>query len=164
MTPPPARTPDQRQHDTLHRLRHDVDAWVATADPGTGEPYMVPLSFLWDGHTLLLATAAASPTAANLQANGKARLGLGLTRDVVLIEGTVQTLRIAEISTEIGDAFAAKTGFDPRALRSPYLYFRVRPVLIQAWREVNELDGRDLMTDGRWHVEQAAPPRDESVS
>ncbi|NUW38570.1 pyridoxamine 5'-phosphate oxidase family protein [Nonomuraea rhodomycinica] len=153
MTPPPARPAHQRKHDTLHRLEHDVDAWVATADPGTGEPYMVPLSFLWDGATLLLATAAASPTAANLQANGKARLGLGTTRDVVLIEGTVETLRMADLSTQAGDAFAAKTGFDPRELASPYLYFRVRPQRVQAWREVNELDERDLMTGGRWHVE-----------
>ncbi|MBN6054892.1 pyridoxamine 5'-phosphate oxidase family protein [Nonomuraea sp. RK-328] len=150
---PPARSPHQRKHDTLHRLEHDVDAWVATADPGTGEPYMVPLSFLWDGATLLLATAAASPTAGNLRASGKARLGLGLTRDVVLIEGAVETLRSEEISTQVGDAFAVKTGFDPRELSSPYLYFRLRPERIQAWREVNELTGRDLMTDGRWHVE-----------
>ncbi|GAA2276907.1 hypothetical protein GCM10010149_20240 [Nonomuraea roseoviolacea subsp. roseoviolacea] len=152
-TPPPARSAHQRKRDTLHRLEHDVDAWVATADPGTGEPYMVPLSFLWDGATLLLATAAASPTAANLQANGRARLGLGLTRDVVLIEGTVETLRIDDVSPRVGDAFAVKTGFDPRALKSPYLYFRVRPEVVQAWREVNELEGRDLMTGGRWHVE-----------
>jgi hypothetical protein len=31
MTPPP-RTPHQRKQDTLNRLGHDVDAWVATAD------------------------------------------------------------------------------------------------------------------------------------
>jgi len=32
--------------DTLNRLERDVDAWVATADPENGTPYMVPLSFL----------------------------------------------------------------------------------------------------------------------
>jgi hypothetical protein len=50
------------------------------------------------------------------------------------------------------DLFAAKTGFDPRRLATPYLYFRVRPRRIQAWREANELDGRELMRDGEWLV------------
>ncbi|GAA3252753.1 pyridoxamine 5'-phosphate oxidase family protein [Nonomuraea helvata] len=152
MTLPAARTPEQRKVDTLHRLEHDVDAWVATAGPGSGEPYMVPLSFLWDGATLLIATAAASVTSRNLDATGKIRLGVGPTRDVILIEGTAQPLRVSEVSTETADAFAAKTGFDPRELTSPYLYFRIRPQRIQAWREVNELKDRELMSGGHWHV------------
>jgi len=45
---------------------------------------------------------------------------------------------------------AARSGFDPRALRAPYPWFRVTPRSIQAWREVDELEGRDLMRDGRW--------------
>ena len=92
---PPARTPQQRKADTLRRLEQDTDAWVATADPGSGTPYMVPLSFLWDGATVLIATPAASPTSRNLQATGKVRLGIGPTRDLVLIEGTVQAVTAA---------------------------------------------------------------------
>ena len=147
----PARTPEQRKQDTLERLAHDVDAWVATADPGSGSPYLVPLSFLWDGTTLLIATPASSPTSRNLQSTGKVRLGIGPTRDLVLIEGTVQPLA-AEISDAVGDAFAVKTGFDPRQLNTPYLYFRIHPQRIQAWREANELEGRELMRDGCWVV------------
>lgn len=79
------------------------------------------------------------------------RLGIGPTRDLVLIEGAVtEAAAAAEISDDTGDAFAAKTGFDPRELTAPYLYFRIRPRRVQAWREVNELDGRDLMRDGEW--------------
>ena len=44
---PPARTAQQRKADTLRRLSSDVDTWVATADPATGTPYLVPLSLLW---------------------------------------------------------------------------------------------------------------------
>ncbi|MEV6521105.1 pyridoxamine 5'-phosphate oxidase family protein [Longispora sp. NPDC051575] len=149
---PPARTPEQRRQDVLHRLENDVDAWMATADPETGAPYLVPLSFLWDGRTLLFSTASASPTARALLATGRVRLGLGLTRDVVLIDGTARAVPAAEIGAEVGDAFAVKTGFDPRALRSPYHYFHVTPERLQAWREVNELQGRDLMRDGEWTV------------
>lgn len=147
MTLPDPRTFEQRKQDTLRRLESDVDTWVATADPEKGAPFLVPLSFLWDGSSLLLSTPAASPTGRNLAATGLVRLGLGLTRDVVLIDGTVE---IIEITAEVGDAFAAKTGFDPREIGEPYPFFRVRPQRIQAWREVNELKGRDLMRDGRW--------------
>jgi|SRR5215475_3209373 len=149
---PPARTPQQRKADTLGRLEQDTDAWVATADPGGGTPYLVPLSFLWDGATVLIATPAASPTSRNLQATGKVRLGIGPTRDLVLIEGTVQAVTAAaDIPAATGDAFAAKTGFDPRELTG-YAYFHIRPRRLQAWREVNELAGRDLMRGGDWVI------------
>ena len=32
-----------------------------------------------------------------------------------------------------------QTGFDPRALATPYRWFRISSRRIQAWREVNEL-------------------------
>lgn len=146
----PARTAPERKQDALRRLEHDVDAWVATA--GDGGPYLVPLSYLWDGQTLLFATPAASPTIRNLRASGKARLGIGPTRDLVLIEGTAQLLENRDITREIGNAFARKTGFDPRELTTPYVYFRIAPQRLQAWREANELPGRDLMRNGEWLI------------
>jgi hypothetical protein len=146
----PARTRSQRVSDTRRRLEHDVDAWVATADPASGTPYLVPLSFLWDGAALLISTPTASPTCRNLMATGRVRLGIGPTRDLVLIEGTAEPLPASELTPELGDAFAEKTGFDPRELATPYTYVRIRPERIQAWREANELDGRDLMRDGCW--------------
>jgi Pyridoxamine 5'-phosphate oxidase len=149
---PPARAPGQRKLDALNRLGHDIDAWVATAGPGNGAPHLVPLSFLWDGTTLLIATPAASVTSRNLQATGRARLGIGPTRDLVMIEGTVDSAQAAtDIPAGTGDAFAAKTGFEPRELTG-YLYFRIRPQRIQAWREANEIEGRELMRNGHWAV------------
>jgi hypothetical protein len=149
---PSPRTRQQRTQDALDRLEHDTDAWVATADQLTGTPYLVPLSFLWDGTTLLVATPASSPTGRNLQATGKVRLGIGPTRDLVLIEGTVRALTATELTVEVGDAFAAKTGFDPRQLAGDYRYFRIHPQRLQAWREANELQDRELMRDGDWVV------------
>ncbi|MYS85611.1 pyridoxamine 5'-phosphate oxidase family protein [Embleya scabrispora] len=154
MTPPPSppRTAEQRKQDTLDRLEHDVDAWVATADAKTGTPYLVPLSFLWDGSTLLIATASASPTARNLLAGGTLRLGIGPTRDVVMIEATAEPLTTTEIPGDAADDFAATTGFDPRTLTTSYHYFRIRPNLVQAWREANEIEGREVLRDGTWLV------------
>jgi hypothetical protein len=138
------RSRAQRRRDTEHRLAHDVDLWVATASPD-GVPYLVPLSFDWDGEALWLATLANSATGRNL-ARGTVRLGLGGTRDVTMIDGEVQVL--STVPQEQGDRFAARTGFDPR--ESAYPFFRVTPRRIQAWREADELQGRELMRDGRW--------------
>ena len=147
---PAARSTAERVRDTLRRLAQDVDAWVATAHPGDGTPYLVPLSFLWDGRTLLVSTPTASPTARNLAATGRARVALGATRDVVMLEGSVVALRPEEVTGELGDTVAARTGFDPRELSAQYTYFRISPRRVQAWREENELRGRELMRDGQW--------------
>ena len=145
------RSRTQRRRDTEHRLAHDVDLWVASASPG-GAPYLVPLSFDWDGEALLLATPRDSPTGRNLAATRTARLGLGDTRDVTMLDGDVEVHEIDALSTDEGDRFAARTGFDPRALTTPYRWFRITPRRIQAWREVDELADRELMRDGRWLV------------
>jgi hypothetical protein len=147
----PPRSGEQRRQDVLSRLEHDVDAWVATAHPGDGTPYLVPLSFLWEGEALLVSTPAASPTGRNLVATGRARVALGETRDVVMIQANAVALGPGELDQETGDAFAAHTGFDPREL-SGYVYVRLMPRRVQAWREENELAGRELMRDGRWLV------------
>ncbi len=147
----PPRSREQRRRDTERRLAGDVDVWVASASPD-GTPYLVPLSFDWDGEALLLATPADSPTGRNLAATRVARLALGETRDVTIIEGDVEVLEIDALPREQGDRFAERTGFDPRTLATPYRWFRVFPRRIQAWREENELSGRTLMRDGRWLV------------
>jgi len=147
------RSRAQRRADTERRLTHDVDLWVASSS-ADGAPYLVPLSFDWDGEALLLATPADSPTGRNLAANPTVRLGLGDTRDVCMIDGDVDILEIDALARDQGDRFAARAGFDPRALTTPYRWFRIVPRRIQAWREVDELPDRELMRGGRWLVEQ----------
>ncbi|MFJ9574933.1 pyridoxamine 5'-phosphate oxidase family protein [Streptomyces sp. NPDC101191] len=146
-TPPRSRA--QRRRDTEHRLTHDVDVWVASASVD-GAPHLVPLSFDWDGEALLAATPAASPTGRNLAATRTARLALGHTRDVAMIEGDVEVLDIDALPPHLGDRFAARTGFDPRSLTTSYRWFRITPQRVQAWREENELSGRELMREGHW--------------
>jgi hypothetical protein len=147
------RTRLQRRRDTEHRLTHDIDVWVASAS-ADGAPYLVPLSFDWDGEALLVATPTDSPTGRNLAATRSVRLGLGDTRDASMIDGEVEALDIDALPQQVGDRFAARAGFDPRTLATPYRWFRISPRRIQAWREVNELPNRELMRDGRWLAEQ----------
>jgi hypothetical protein len=145
------RSRAERRRDTELRLRRDVDVWVASAS-AEAAPYLAPLSFDWDGKALLMATLIESPTGRNLAATRTVRLGLGHTRDVAMIDGEVEVLEIDALPQERGDRFAARTGFDPRKLGTPYRWFRISPRRIQAWREENELPDRELMRDGRWLV------------
>jgi hypothetical protein len=142
------RSTAQRRQDALYRLGHDIDAWVATTDTDTGAPRLTVLSFLWHDDTLLFSTTATSPTARNLAANPSVQVGIGLTRDVVLVQGTVEVL--PTVPVPLGDLFAAKAGFDPRTLSTAYPYFRLTPRTIQVWREEDELAGRWVMRDGQW--------------
>ncbi|MFJ8820923.1 pyridoxamine 5'-phosphate oxidase family protein [Streptomyces sp. NPDC102467] len=148
----PARSAKQRKQDTLARLERDADAWVATAGAEGGQPHLMPLSFLWQDGLLYVSTRATNPLARNLVATGKVQLTIGGTRDVVRIEGEAEVLPDAEVTAAFGDTFAEKAGFDPRAAGAPYPHFRIRPLLIQAWREVNEIADRDLLRDGEWLV------------
>jgi hypothetical protein len=144
----PARTRPQRKADVLARLQRDVDVWVASAD-ANGEAYLIPLSYYWDGRSLTVSTPRASRTAVNLVRAGTARVALGQTRDVVLIDGAVEALALGA-EPELEEAHARASGFDPRTLSDEYVYLRITPRAIQAWREVNELAGRWLMRDGEW--------------
>ncbi len=146
--PAPARSRAQRRIDVLAKLRTDVDLWVASADE-SGAAYLVPLSYYWDDSALTIATPRASRTAKNLVRAGWARVALGTTRDVVIIEGPVEAIPIGT-DTRLEDAHAQATGFDPRTLAEVYVYLRITPHTIQAWREANELEGRQLMRRGEW--------------
>lgn len=150
----PARSAGERKRDTLHRLRTDVDVWVATASDQGGEPYMMPLSFLWRDDSVYVSTRAANPVGRNLLANGQVQLTLGHTRDVVHIEGVAEALPEDGPDPMLREDFARRTDFDPAGLEGQnYRYFRIAPVTVRAWREVNELAGRVLMRDGKWLTE-----------
>lgn len=150
---PPSRSRKQRKLDALNRLENDVDAWIATADTEGRTPHLVPLSFLWDGASLLISTSASSQTSRNLQRTGKVRVGIGPTRDVVLIDGSVIPIAPADLPEELGNAFATKSCWDPRQESDDYLYFRIHPRQMQAWRESNEQTDRMIMRNGEWIID-----------
>ncbi|MFR9724956.1 pyridoxamine 5'-phosphate oxidase family protein [Streptomyces sp. MS19] len=146
----PARESARRKEDTLGRLGQDVDAWVSTAG-ADGLPYLTPLSFVWHGGCLLMATRVTNPTARNVRANGRAYVSLGNTRDVVLIEAEAEAVPVEALGEAEGEAFVAKLRWDVRS-DAAYTFLRFRPVTVTAWREVNELARRHLMRDGAWLV------------
>lgn len=140
-----------RKENALRRLVEDEDVWVATAD-AAGVPCLVPLFFWWDGEVIWLSTRPTNPTGANMAASGLVRMCVGTTRDVVQIEGGVAAFTVEELPQEVGDAFAAKGGWDPRTDDARYDYYRVTLDVLRAWGTVPELVGRTLMRDGKWLV------------
>ncbi|URM91434.1 pyridoxamine 5'-phosphate oxidase family protein [Streptomyces sp. MRC013] len=144
----PVRDREQRKHDVLRRFAEDHDLWAATAS-AAGAPLLVPLSFVWDDDTFLISTRRANPTARNLTPRGRVRLGLGHTRDVVLVDGMAEAVEGCDLPRASADAFAAKLGWDPRDCE-PWVYLRVTPRTVKAWREEAELPDRLLMRDGTW--------------
>jgi hypothetical protein len=148
-SPEPPRDRAQRRADTLAKLAApEADVWVATA--GDSGPYLVPLSLAWVDERVVLAVDLASRTARNITAHGGARLGLGPTRDVVMIDAVLERVVPVGDDEDLAGRYAAQADWDPRQAGGGYAYLVLRPDRIQAWRESNEIAGRTLMRDGAW--------------
>lgn len=154
---PEPRSAAQRKADTLAKLcAPAADIWVASAsitNAGVAQPYLVPLSLAWVDGRIVLALEADSRTARSLPVGTHTRLALGPTRDVVMIDATVEQIAsTADTAGEIADAYAAQSDWDPRTAGPGFIYMLLMPTRIQAWREVNELSDRTLMRNGVWLV------------
>lgn len=139
----------ERKRDTLERLAAERDVWVSTGHPERG-PHQVPLWFLWDGRAVWMCTGATSATARNVREEPRVRLALPDTSDVVLLQGEAECFPDQEVPGAAAAAFAAKFGWDPRAEEGAFLYVRVVPRTVRAWRGEPELRGRVIMRDGVW--------------
>ncbi|HET6953924.1 MAG TPA: pyridoxamine 5'-phosphate oxidase family protein [Acidimicrobiales bacterium] len=154
MSVEPPRPTAERVRHVLARLATDVDLWVATAAPD-GTPHLVPLSFLWHGERIWLATAEHSPTVGNLRAGRRdgrgapVRLALDGVRDVVAIEGLADLVASTEVDPAVADAYVPHCGWDPRG-DPQNTWVVVTPATVRSWREANELPGRVVMRDGAW--------------
>lgn len=141
----------QRKADVIEKLeaRH-ADVWVATATE-SGAAHLVPLSLAWNAGRVMLVTAPDSATARNIVRSRAARLALGGTRDVVMIDARLdEAVALGAATSEVADAFAQQADWDPRSSGGVFVLLLLRPHRIQAWREADEIDGRTLMRDGRW--------------
>lgn len=139
----------ERRRDVLRRLDAERDVWVSTAHPDHG-PHQVPLWFLWDGRAVWMCTGATSVTARNVREEPRVRLALPDTFDVVLLQGEAECFPDREVAGDTAQAFAGKFGWDPRREEGSFVYIRVVPRTVRAWRGEPELRGRVVMRDGTW--------------
>jgi len=147
------RSPKERKADALAKLTAvDANVWIASASP-TGAVHLVPVTHTWNGNQIVLATEPGSRTAANVTANPQARLALGETRDVVMIDAVLaEAIPKSEAPAALADAYAVQAGWDPRTDGSDYVYLVFGPERIQVWREAEDVTGRTVMRNGAWVV------------
>jgi len=147
----PARDAQTRKADTLAMLATPtMDVWVATASP-EGVPHLVPVSLAWNGERVIIAIPKASVTTRTLIGSGQARLAVGRTRDVVMIDAVLERSVDVTEDESLGVAYVEQADWDPRT-ETGYVFLVLRPVRLQAWREANEIQGRTLMRDGHWLI------------
>ncbi|MDE3069113.1 MAG: pyridoxamine 5'-phosphate oxidase family protein [Acidobacteriota bacterium] len=155
------RSAEQRVADTFSALERLNHLWIATASPAGGRAHLIPVSFAWTGSEIIIATGSAGATGSSLHATGRAQLAIGQTDDVILIDAEVrETVEVRAAPDAIASRYAAQSDWDPReGTDVPTEYFVLTPVRIRAWREVGEIPGRTVMSDGAWVTE---PPSREA--
>jgi hypothetical protein len=146
------RSTEQRKADVLAALENNGSAWLATAG-AAGEPRLIAVSFWWDGSHIVLATRVGNPTAHNLVASRKARLGIGSPDDVIMVDAAlIDQAPAASAKSDIRKGFISAAGWDPAEEGDDWAFFRLQPVRIEAYRGYAELEGRTVMRQSRWLV------------
>jgi Pyridoxamine 5'-phosphate oxidase len=143
------RSTAQRKSDAIDKLSKDQDVWVATADD-SGIAHLVPLSLCWHDGMVVVAVEARSRTARNASVSGRARLALGPTRDVVMIDAQASVVARQDAAPAIAGAYRERTGWEPGSDGGDWVYVLLKPARIQVWRDVDEIPGRTVMANGAW--------------
>jgi hypothetical protein len=138
-----------RKSDVLAVLEKHGELWLATASL-QGNPYVIAVSSWWDGLDLVVATREESRTGRNLKAGGEARVAAGSPADAIVIGAKVVKSHSVEELPKVAEGFAAAAGWDPRQAGTGWMFFRLRPNSIHAYRGYDELDGREVMKNGEW--------------
>jgi hypothetical protein len=144
------RSLDQRSTDVRNALARNGDVWLATAST-TGRPHLIAVSSWWDGHEIVVATVGTSRTARNLDATGVGRMAVGSCDDATMIDVNVmEAVAVDKAEPELRSGFAGAVGWNPSEEGPDWRFFRLRPSRMQAYRGYGELQGREVMRDGRW--------------
>ena len=132
----------------LAALENQRQLWLATAGIG-GRPHVIAVSAWWDGNELIVTTAGGSVTARNMAMNPQVTLAGGDPSDAIVIQAQMLDSSAVEDSAELAAGFSAAMGWDPREMGG-WMFYRLRPTRIQAFRGYDEIKGRDVMVRSRW--------------
>ena len=148
MTSTPSRDTATRKKDVLAVLEKQGHYWLATAEVG-GRPHVIGVSGLWDGTQIVVTTLGTSKTARNMAMNPLVILAAGDPSDAVVIQAQViESVPVGE-SPRMAQEWKAAMGWDPAEL-GDWVFYRLRPTRIQAFRGYEEIKGRDVMIRSRW--------------
>jgi hypothetical protein len=68
----------------------------------------------------------------------------------VIDAAVADSVKVHEADPELAGGFKSAVGWDPRDINGDWVFFRLTPARIQAYRGYDELEGRDVMLVGRW--------------
>jgi hypothetical protein len=140
-----------RKKDVLAALEAQGHYWLVTAELG-GRPHVIGVSGWWDDGQIVVATVGSSRTARNMAMNPLVKLAHGDPADAIVIEAQMIDSRAVEDSSDLAAGFAAAVGWDPREVGGGWMFFRLRPTRIQAFRGYDEIQDRDVMVRSRWVI------------
>ncbi|HEV2414342.1 MAG TPA: pyridoxamine 5'-phosphate oxidase family protein [Candidatus Dormibacteraeota bacterium] len=147
---PSGRDTEARKKDVLEALEKQGHYWLSSAEVG-GRPHVIGVSALWDGSQLVVTTLGSSRTARNMAMNPRVVLAHGDPSDAIVIQAGVIDSAAVEDSAELAGDWKKAMGWDPREMDG-WMFFRLRPTRIQAFRGYDEIEGRDVMIRSRWVV------------
>ena len=150
MTSTPSRDAATRKKDVLTALEMQGRYWLATAEIG-GRPHLIAVSGWWDGGDIVITTLGTSKTARNMAMNPAVILAGGDPQDAIVIQAQVIDSAAVEDSADLAQGFKKAMGWDPREMDG-WMFFRLRPTRIQAFRGYDEIGDRDVMVRSRWVV------------
>jgi hypothetical protein len=137
MTSTPSRDTATRKKDVLAVLEKQGHYWLTTAEVG-GRPHMI-----------VVTTVGTSKTARNMAMNPLVVLAAGDPSDAIVIQAQmIESIPVDESPRMVQD-WKAAMGWDPSEL-GDWVFYRLRPTRIQAFRGYEEIKGRDVMVRSRW--------------
>ena len=140
------RSVEERKKDVLETLEKQGHYWLSSAEVG-GRPHVIGVSGLWDGSQIVVTTLGTSRTARNMSMNPRVVLAAGDPSDAVVIQAGVIDSAAVEDSPELAADWNKALGWTPD---DGWMFFRLRPTRIQAFRGYDEIEGRDVMIRSRW--------------
>jgi len=137
-----------RKRDVLDALEKQGHYWLISADV-SGRPHVIGASAWWTGYQLVVTTKGSSVTARNLAMNPVVKVAGGDPSDAIVIDAGVIDSSAVEDAPDLAGGFKEVMGWDPREMGG-WMFFRLRPTRIQAFRGYDEIEGRDVMLKSRW--------------
>lgn len=138
---------DERQVQIETLLQQAVLARLATADPATCQPHVVPVWFLWDGQAVWISAFDSTRKVKELQRNPRCAVLVEPKEpddslQAVLFEGPAELIKdpdlVAEMSLRIYTRYMGEQGVLAKApqswLRDPEnTLVRLQPEKVRAW-------------------------------
>ena len=149
MTSTQLRDVATRKKDVMERLLRSGRFWLGTADK-TGKPHVIAVFAWWHSDALVISTLTGSRTARNMERNPRVTLATGPFDDAIIIHAQMIESRAVDDAPDMAHGFNAALGGEPSQIGEGWTFFRLRPTKIQAFRDFDELEGRDVMIDSRW--------------